>query len=204
MLGQRHGTFVVVARVDSPSKAARWLSRCEVCGDERVSDGRTIRRSMARGTTTCLTCNPGHATHGHARNGRRSRELRIWSGMMDRCYRPGNRSYQHYGGRGIFVVARWHEFRSFLADMGEARPGLSLERVDNDGPYGPDNCRWATHAEQVRNTRRNIFVQIGERRMCLAEWAGQLGVGYHKLHGMAKKWGADRAVRTLLAGARSP
>jgi len=96
--------------------------------------------------------------------------------MRQRCTNPNDASYPNYGGRGIFVCERWLDFENFLADMGERPEGMSLDRVDNDGPYSPANCRWATRTEQSRNTRRNRYVEVKGKRMLLADAARLLGI----------------------------
>jgi|SRR6185436_19744472 len=83
-----------------------------------------------------------------------------WNGMLSRVHNPKNPSYKNYGGRGIDVDPRWLTFETFLADMGEKPAGLTLERVDNDKGYWPDNCVWATQAAQNKNRRRRKDVKL--------------------------------------------
>lgn len=108
-----------------------------------------------------------------------------WADMMRRCYNPKAQKFRHWGGRGIRVCERWHEFKNFLGDMGEAPHGLTLDRIDNNGDYEPDNCRWATYKQQLRNRRTNRLITAGGVTKTLAEWAVDLGVSetciWHRL-----------------------
>lgn len=139
--------------------ATYWLCSCE-CGKlGTVKSGKLISgRSKSCG---CLMRELASARiklyipqlrHGHARKGHITRTHSIWMGMNSRCNNPNREKYKDYGARGIKVCERWHKFENFLADMGEAPRGLSIDRFpDPDGNYEPGNCRWATPKQQAAN-----------------------------------------------------
>lgn len=107
----------------------------------------------------------------------KSPTYRIWQGMFARCGNPKTDSFKYYGARGIKVCKRWLVFENFLADMGERPVGMSIDRFpNNDGDYKPNNCRWATPAEQMHNYRSNRLITFNGETLCLAEWAKRLGV----------------------------
>jgi hypothetical protein len=103
----------------------------------------------------------------------------VWQAMLRRCHTPTNRDFKNYGARGIKVCDRWRLFALFLHDVGEAPEGMTLERINNDGDYEPDNCRWATRKEQARNFRRNVVVEFRDRTQTLIQWCEELGLRYH-------------------------
>lgn len=114
-----------------------------------------------------------NATHGMTK----SPEFNIWSHMLGRCNNPNNKSYVHYGGRGISVCESWKKFENFYRDMGP-RPGAgySIDRVDVNGDYCPDNCRWATAVTQARNTRKTKYVTAGGKTLPFIEMAEDHGI----------------------------
>jgi len=115
--------------------------------------------------------------HGHTAHGGMTTTYRVWAGMLSRCQNPRDTGYAYYGGRGIRVCDRWQIFANFLADKGERPEGKTLDRVDGERGYGPDNCRWATYAEQRRNQARNRAVERsdGLRFRTMAEAAEATG-----------------------------
>lgn len=111
-------------------------------------------------------------------NGSYCPEYRIWIGMKVRCFQSKHPSYQRYGARGITVCDRWKDsFANFYADMGK-RPSKnhSLDRIDNNGNYTPENCRWATREEQMRNTRHSTLLTYRGQTKTMAEWAEITGL----------------------------
>ena len=118
--------------------------------------------------------------------------------MKGRCLNPNNRAYGDYGARGITICERWMEFVNFLADMGDAPEGLSLERKDNDRGYEPENCVWATASEQALNRRSNHILTVDGVSKPLKIWAEEVGLPYAVLHARvyAYGWSHERAVST--------
>lgn len=144
---------------------------------------------------------PGVATtlrHGHKRGTGESLEYRAWRSMISRCRNPKASSYALYGGRGIAVCERWSVFDRFLDDMGlKPGPSYSLDRIDNDKGYGPDNCRWVPLSEQSGNRRCCLaIVAFGETNN-VAAWARKTGIGESTIRLRIKAgWSHERAVST--------
>jgi len=114
--------------------------------------------------------------HGHNGASGKSRTYTSWDMMRQRCNNPKYTQYRDYGGRGIKVCDRWSVFSNFLEDMGDRPEGMTLDRKDTNGDYTKDNCKWSTKAEQVRNTRRNVWIERNGERMILSDWAKRIGV----------------------------
>lgn len=129
--------------------------------------------------------------HGHGK--KTDATYKAWVELKLRCCNPNNRAYKDYGGRGIKVCDRWlHSFENFLADMGE-RPGkeYSIDRIDNNGDYCPENCRWATDETQCNNRRSNINITYRGRTQTLMQWCEELGLNYVNARHMLRKTGRD-------------
>lgn len=118
-----------------------------------------------------------------------------WLGMRYRCNDPGAPQFHNYGGRGIRVCKRWERFTAFASDMGERPAGMSLDRRDNDGPYSPDNCYWATAKQNQRNKRTNRLIEWRGETLPLAAWAERLGINERTFtNRLNRGWPLERAM----------
>lgn len=185
LVGQRFFRLVVVelAGIRPHNRERIWRCRCD-CG--AITETRhTLLTGLKTGSCGCYAREASSARlsenteHGHARRGATTPEYRSWRSMLDRCENSNVPRYSEYGGRGICVCDQWHSFEAFLADMGPRPEGTSLDRFpDVNGNYEPSNCRWATAAEQMRNTRRNIIVEFSGEKMCLKDACAAADINY--------------------------
>lgn len=118
----------------------------------------------------------GGAPHHPASEWSASPTYAVWSNMRQRCDNPKNSAFGNYGARGIRVCTRWETFENFIADMGHAPDGMSIEREDNYGNYEPSNCRWATPVEQGQNKRNNRLLTINGETLTISAWARRYGL----------------------------
>ena len=126
-----------------------------------------------------------------------------WGQMIARCYDPNHHKYASYGGRGIRVCDRWICRRLFLEDMGERPDGMTLNRIDNDGHYSPDNCEWASHTTQNQNRRDNRRITFNGQTKCLTEWASIYGLNRTTLRKrLDSGWSVELAITTPLTHER--
>jgi hypothetical protein len=123
---------------------------------------------------------------------KRDRTYLTWAAMKNRCKNATHRSYPHYGGRGIKVCARWagsDGLKYFIADMGRRPAGMTLDRIDPNGNYTPENCRWATLQTQRRNRRDTPKVTAFGRTQSFAEWAEETGISLRALRQRVQRYG---------------
>lgn len=161
---------------------------CEVCGAP-VRHVNPAARARGRGRYCSIACAAKvraaqRITHGHSSGGTsggHTPEYATWHSMLQRCENPNCRNFRNYGGRGIAVCERWHDFANFLADMGARPPETSLDRIDVNGGYSLSNCRWVSHKKQMQNMRKTFWVTYQGERMSLQELADKLDIDRYTL-----------------------
>ena len=187
MSGMRLGNLTVIGRAPNAegNSRARWLCKCD-CGKTKIMRGDVLRK----GVTSC-GCKTRYK-HGGCVGGKVSRLYVIWRDMKSRCSNPKNNGYSDYGGRGISVCDEWyHSFENFQnwAKKNGYRDDLTIDRIDADGNYEPENCRWISNIKQQRNKRNTVFITANGICMCIPEWAEHLGVPKSKLYKLYRQPG---------------
>jgi len=174
----------------------RWLWRCD-CGGEIIQKAAVVKFGNTK-SCGCLSRervaerNTTHGMSKHALYG-------LWCGMKARCENPKHTGYKNYGGRGISVDSRWQDFTTFVRDMGDRPSGTTLDRKDTDGPYSPENCRWASRRSQALNTRRNVRLEHNGKSLTVAEWAAITGIDQRTLNRRRYLgWSTERILETKI------
>lgn len=188
LTGQRFGHLTAIRISPEHSKRGhpKWICVCD-CGTTKLINQLSLRNGRSR------SCGHVNATQGGLAT--KHPMWWRWSHMIARCKNPKDKRYPAYGGRGIDVCERWLHFPSFLADMeGSFFAGASLDRIDNDGDYAPQNVRWATPRQQNANQRRTVFIETPSwGRIPRAEAARKMGVPVMKfIHRHRIGWSVER------------
>lgn len=162
---------------------------------------RSVLRSLMSSQLQRERTSAANLKHGHARRG--TAFYRRWKRMRARCNNPNHPKYPDYGGRGIRVCERWNDFSNFLADMGEPPLGLTLERIDNDLGYSPENCRWASMKEQSNNRRIRqsnkgkpiITLTWNGKTQPVKAWSSELNIDGQTIRWRIRKgWSIDQIL----------
>lgn len=182
--------FVVERIVGVRGGKVMWLCQCQ-CGTRKLVRGSHLKAGISKGCHRCRA-----KLHGHSRRGKRTKTYVCWKAMINRCSCEASIGWKHYGGRGIRVCDRWQgSFQNFLEDMGEMPPGLSIDRIDTNGGYNKDNCRWATKIEQANNCRSNVLLTYRNRTLSVAQWSRRLGVNSDSLRTRLRLgWSVERTL----------
>lgn len=195
--GQRFGRLVALERVGGTlapngTRQSMWKCRCD-CGNE------TVVKYIALTSVNTRSCGCWEEENRHTNmqksieQRRKSASMsfmgnleahplyRTWKSMLMRCNNPNVKGYKHYGGRGIKVCDRWSGhlgFENFVNDMGERPVGTTLDRIDYNKDYCPENCRWATDEQQANNKTDNVYIIAGDRQITAKQFCKMLGLNY--------------------------
>lgn len=174
--GKTFGRLYVVGRDTAKTSRPYWLCRCE-CGAIVSVKG----SSLSGGSTNSCGCLRHTTIHGDSVGGKRTRLQGIYHTMISRCTNINFPGYNNYGGRGISVCQQWLNsymaFKQWALSNGYA-DDLSIDRIDTNGDYEPNNCRWSTKAEQNNNKRNHILITLDGRTQNAKQWANELGLCY--------------------------
>ena len=197
LTGKRFGKLVAIKTTGKTKNGAYlWQCKCD-CGNEIIANVGNLKNGHTK-SCGCLRvdrCKTNFTKHGLEH----TRLYGIWSDMRLRCYDEKNIAYHRYGGRGITICDEWKNDVKAFYDWATAngyKDSLTIERIDNDGNYCPENCRWATVKEQASNRRSNILVTHNGKTQTMKEWAHEVGIPYKAVWARMQKlgWSAERAL----------
>lgn len=185
LIGQRFGKLVVVGLDDKVTRKTYWICQCD-CGNIKSVRSDSLQCGAIK-SCGCLKKAQDKinltANHSHKQSG--TRIYHTWQGIKRRCENPNDARYLRYGGRGIKVCDEWkHSFEAFWewALKNGYKDNLTIDRINNDGDYCPDNCRWADTETQCNNRESNIKIKIGNTTKSLLEWCKIFDVDYSAVH----------------------
>ena len=201
MIGKRFGRLIVISEGEKRGKcrSARWICRCDCGNITKPITGEVLRS----GRSTSCGCYKRDLTiqRNTKHNLCYTRIHRIWVGMKDRCYNPNTPNFKRYGARGIKICEEWlnslEAFYKWAMASGYS-DDLTIDRIDNDGDYCPENCRWATNEEQCNNRGHHILLEINGETKTIAQWAKESGIKYRTIHARYNRgWTGESLIRKV-------
>lgn len=173
-------------QIPSGQRFRQWMCVCD-CGQQKA----IMHHHLKGGRSKSCGCKVGGWKHGMTG----TLTHNIWQGMLRRCYDPNAISFKYYGARGIIVCERWREsFSNFIMDMDKAKPGMSIERINNDGNYEPSNCKWIPKHKQACNKRTSVKLEVLGVSGCVSELSRYFGIKRGVVEARLKKgWAPDMA-----------
>lgn len=195
--GKRFGRWLVVDRAENRCGRSHWNCVCKCGATASVAAcSLTLGKSVSCGCFNVEGTIERCLTHGHANGGNGTRTYNCWRNMKARCTNPKNHKWPDYGGRGITICDKWFAFDGFLADMGECPTNHSIDRIDVNGNYTPDNCRWANPTEQANNQRDNTRLTLNGVTRTVSEWSRATGIQHTTILQRINRsgWSVERAL----------
>ena len=183
LTGLRFGKLIVIG-----NKGSKKICKCD-CGNICETNTNHLITGHSK------SCGCGNARYWKTAKGMsRSNLYKVWIGMKERCMNPNSLSYKYYGGRGIIVCDEWiNDSSSFLdwALKNGYKQGLTLDRIDVNKGYEPENCRWVKMKEQCRNTRRNVYIEYNNETLCLKDMCDKYKINYRSVLHYKKTYDTD-------------
>lgn len=196
LIGQKFGRLTVIGLSEKKSgRKSYWVCECE-CGSKKLARSDCLKRGQVQ-SCGCLReekckINLDRTTHGDTPVGAHKRLWQIWQGMKQRTSNPKKKSYASYGGRGIAVCDEWREnysaFRNWALATGYD-DNLTIDRIDVNGNYCPENCRWVTNKAQCNNRRSNVLIEWNGKTQNIQQWSDEVGISYRVLHDRYHRYG---------------
>lgn len=200
--GQKYGRLTVISFHSREKSYTKWLCKCE-CGNQTITAMNYLRTGKTKSCGCICKEKPNAFVHGFSNN----RFYRNWLSMKARCYNSKTSNFYLYGGRGIKISDRWLKFENFKDDMYKSylehieqfgKNNTSIDRIDNNGNYELNNCKWTTNKEQGRNKRNNHLLTFKGETLPLSQWAEKINISSKVLRTriLRDKWSTERAITT--------
>lgn len=195
-VGQRYGKLTVVDLAPTIGGAARWVCKCE-CGNYAIVSANHLSNGSTK-SCGCMKHAVGRGKYGYAKN-ESPKLYGLWSTIKQRCENQNREKYSSYGGRGIKVCEEWKDPNAFIewALNNGYQEGLQIDRINNDGDYSPQNCRWVTNKENCRNRRSNISLTVNGETKIAVEWCEEKRVSPFTVYSWVREKGKEYAERRL-------
>lgn len=182
--GKIFGQLKVIEMIPKTTRKTYWLCQCS-CGNQKeirsdsLLSGKTISCGCHRKQQALINLKP-NKTHDLSN----TRLYKEWQGMKKRCLNKKDKRFSSYGGRGISICKQWLEFENFCewAMNNGYQENLSIDRINNNGNYEPNNCKWSTNKEQCNNRRTNILICYKGKTKTLMQWCEELNLNYKRVH----------------------
>lgn len=194
LTGMKYNKLTVVKRAEnSKNGQARWECVCD-CGNTTI----VVSNNLKNGAVKSCGCLKHLKKNTHHES--KTKLYRMWTSMIYRCHNPKNQGYKYYGARGIRVCDEWHDFLNFKKWVLETKnePNLTLERIDVNKDYSPENCTWIPFSEQANNRRSCRYFEYNGEKHNLMEWCNKLNLNYKNVHNRIYKlnWSFEKAIST--------
>lgn len=198
LIGERFGRLVVIKEVGRTKRMQRlWLCKCD-CGNTKILTTGVLKNGAVKSCGCLRSEMISNKNYKHGMS--ETRIYKTWKSMKYRCFNSNADEYERYGGRGITVCKDWLKFENFYnwAMENGYDDNLTIDRIDNDGNYEPDNCRWISFREQTRNKSINRKITYKGKTKCLIEWAEYFGINPSTIRMRIDRygWSVEKALET--------